>query len=585
MNLHLMTTALFFACICSFSLSLQAAEPSVQEETFTYKKVGDLEIKADIYRLDDQQKRPVVVEIHGGALMVGHRGWIKRHIKNELVKAGCVFVSIDYRLAPEVKLPEIIKDIEDAFTWIRDKGPELFNADPSRIAVMGGSAGGYLTFMTGFRIHPRPVALVSNFGYGDIIGDWYSTPSPHARHHKVKLSREDALKEVSGPPVSDDRNRKGNAGAFYQFCRQHGEWPKAVSTWDPHSEPEKFTPYMPVKNVTSEYPPTLMVHGTADTDVPYEQSVLMAEQFKQHGVPHRLITIENGEHGFGGGDRQKIDAAYREIVEFLKNHLGLHTNPVTNQKAESGPTVKLTEWERGLSVDALEKPDQRLFLWFYEWNMFDAFNTGQHNRGVYENKMTVSADGKSGVINSTLPGLQVEMRAVSDGAEMKLTVTNQSDHDWPELASIIPCFNPGPKDAPNPEFTNTKTWFNSSQGLMPLALKAPREIHYNHQLKPLTAKEADDKGEYVWTYKWPESEVDAVDGLIIRESTDGEWVTGIAWERFLSAQGHNPWKCMHLSINLGPLRQKETRVLRGKIYLFKGTKEELLTKYKQDFNK
>ncbi|MCZ6671487.1 MAG: prolyl oligopeptidase family serine peptidase [Verrucomicrobia bacterium] len=43
------------------------------------------------------------------------------------------------------------------------------------------------------------------------------------------------------------------------------------------------------------YPPTLMIHGTNDTDVPDEQSVMMAEQFEQHGVPHKLISIENGE--------------------------------------------------------------------------------------------------------------------------------------------------------------------------------------------------------------------------------------------------------------------------------------------------
>ena len=75
-----------------------------------------------------------------------------------------------------------------------------------------------------------------------------------------------------GPAVADARERKGDGGIFYNYCRQSGLWPKAVSGWDPRKESEKFFPFMPVKNVTREYPPTVLIHGTADTDVPLEQS-------------------------------------------------------------------------------------------------------------------------------------------------------------------------------------------------------------------------------------------------------------------------------------------------------------------------
>src|SRR4029450_5899109 len=126
------------------------------------------------------------------------------------------------------QLPEIIGDVEDAFKWLRAKGPELFQADPERIAVIGGSAGGYLTLTTGFRVKPRPVVLVSLWGYGDLIGDWYSTPSPHPRHNRNKLTEDEARAQVSGPPIADSRERKGDGGAFYNFCRQRGIWPKEV---------------------------------------------------------------------------------------------------------------------------------------------------------------------------------------------------------------------------------------------------------------------------------------------------------------------------------------------------------------------
>jgi acetyl esterase/lipase len=233
-----------------------------------------------------------------------------------------VLVSIDYRLAPETQLPEIIEDLQDAFLWVRQQGPRLFHVDPQRIAVAGGSAGGYMTLTSGFRVDPRPQVLISFWGYGDLVGPWYSQPSPHARHNRGgKLARDEAFKQVSGPPISDSRLRKGNGGAFYQYCRQTGTWPKAVSGWDPIAEPEKFFPYMAVKNVDADYPPTVLIHGTSDTDVPHEQSVMMAEQLKKHGVDHLLLSIERGEHGLQGGDAKEIDKAHRQAFEFLKSHL------------------------------------------------------------------------------------------------------------------------------------------------------------------------------------------------------------------------------------------------------------------------
>jgi acetyl esterase/lipase len=232
-----------------------------------------------------------------------------------------VLVSLDYRLAPETQLPEIIRDLEDGFAWINKKGPELFQADPQRVAVVGGSAGGYMTLTAGFRAKRRPVALVSLWGYGDLVGPWYSEPSPHPCHHQSKLTKEEAWQQVSGPPISDARERKGNGGGFYQYCRQTGTWPKAVSGWDPKHEPEKFFPYMAVKNVTKDYPPTLLIHGEIDTDVPFEQSTMMAEQLEKHSVPHRLIRIAKGEHGLAGAEKQDVDDAYRAAVEFLKEKL------------------------------------------------------------------------------------------------------------------------------------------------------------------------------------------------------------------------------------------------------------------------
>src|SRR5262245_57433471 len=116
---------------CSFVCQVASAE--IRPVTYTYKQVGELPIRADVYRGEDAGKRPVVVWIHGGALINGHRESVPKWLLEGCLASGLVVVSIDYRLAPETQLPEIIRDVEDAFVWLRSKGPDLFQADPDRV--------------------------------------------------------------------------------------------------------------------------------------------------------------------------------------------------------------------------------------------------------------------------------------------------------------------------------------------------------------------------------------------------------------------------------------------------------------------
>jgi acetyl esterase/lipase len=317
LQMVLLVSQLIFPVWFGFDSNAAAFE----KQTVVYKEVGPLGIKADVYHYGDAKVRPVVVSLHGGALIMGHRENLTGPVKNFALTNGYVLVSFDYRLAPETKLPTILEDIEDAFRWLRREGPKRFYIDPDRIAVTGGSAGGYLTLAAGHRVQPRPRVLLAYFGYGDLIGDWYSTPSPHPRHNQGKILTEEAWQQVSGPAVADARERKGDGGIFYNFCRQSGQWPKAVSGWDPRIESEKFYPFMPVKNVSAAYPPTVLIHGTADTDVPFEQSQLMAKEFQKHRVGFQFHEIAGAEHGLAGGNRGEIDDAQRKAFEFVKLHL------------------------------------------------------------------------------------------------------------------------------------------------------------------------------------------------------------------------------------------------------------------------
>jgi acetyl esterase/lipase len=298
-----------------------AAQSKLTKTTVAYREIDGHEVLADVYRPAGDEVRPVIVWIHGGALIMGSREGIHPQVRSLAEEKGYALVSIDYRLAPETKLPEIISDIEAAFQWLGAAGARRFHLDPQRIVVAGGSAGGYLTLVTGYRVTPQPQALVALYGYGNLIEEWYSTPSPHPRHNPKKITREEAEQQTDGTVISDARQRKGNGGFLYLYYRQNGIWPEQVSGFDRAAIGEKIAPYEPVRHVTSAYPPTLLIHGTKDTDVPYEESTMMAEQFERQGVPFVLKPIANGEHGFGGGDPQEIQAAYETMREFIVRHL------------------------------------------------------------------------------------------------------------------------------------------------------------------------------------------------------------------------------------------------------------------------
>jgi acetyl esterase/lipase len=293
----------------------------VQPATLTYKHGGGLALAADVYRTDATGPSAVVVWLHGGALITGDRTDPPAWLVDGCRQNGWTLVSPDYRLAPETKLPEIVEDVEDVFRWLRAEGPSLFEADPARIGVVGESAGGYLALTVGFRVKPKVQALVSLYGYGNLIGGWYTQPSPHPVHHELQMTPDDASALASGPPIAESRARAGDGYAFYQYCRQLGRWPQEVAGWDPFRDASWFKPFMPVANVTPDYPPAFLIHGDLDTDVPYDESVQMARELAAHGVEHRLVTIPGGEHGFAGGEAAVIETAYGDAVGFLRVHL------------------------------------------------------------------------------------------------------------------------------------------------------------------------------------------------------------------------------------------------------------------------
>ncbi len=146
------------------------------EETAIPGRGGPIAVR--IYRpLDQTPDAPLMVFFHGGGFMLASLRNYDTPCRRLAAKAGCVVVSVDYRLAPEHRFPAAVDDAWDAFAWCSDHAAEL-GASRERIVVCGDSAGGNLAAVVAQQCLDdprRPLALqVLIYPCTDITGDWPS---------------------------------------------------------------------------------------------------------------------------------------------------------------------------------------------------------------------------------------------------------------------------------------------------------------------------------------------------------------------------------------------------------------------------
>ncbi|MFC7681807.1 alpha/beta hydrolase [Paenibacillus sp. GCM10028914] len=285
--------------------------------TVIFKENDQYSIKADLYETSCTNA-PVVVYIHGGGLLWGDRGELTEEMTHLYTSNGFTLFSIDYRLAPKSTLSDILEDIQDGLQWLVQEGPKQFSIDTKRIAVVGSSAGGFLALCSGtFAYKPR--AIVSFYGYGDITAPWALEPST------FYCQKDMISKEIANSIVSDQIVTNASVEErflLYLYARQSGNWIQTVTGLDPLLHKEELTKFSPIFNVTKDYPPTLLLHGTSDVDVPYEQSVFMRAALLKEGITTKLITIPNGEHVFEKDfHNPTVQKALHQVIEFLKTHL------------------------------------------------------------------------------------------------------------------------------------------------------------------------------------------------------------------------------------------------------------------------
>lgn len=303
-----------------FAFAAGQGRAGYEAKTYVYKVVDGCEIRADVFQPAGGGIHPAILWMHGGSLISGTR--VDPAQAFRYLDAGIAVVSIDYRLAPETKLPAILEDVRDAYAWLREKAPEM-RIDPDRIALVGHSAGGYLALAGGAMLEPKPKAIVTFYGYGDVDGAWCNRPHP-PDPGDAPVSRETFDKSVSPRPISFSVPDDPARDAVKAYIKQQRRWTKEVTGFDPDSPHAVFDPYCPVRNVTARFPATFMMHGDKDPGVPYQQSVAMVDELKRHGVEAHLTIIPGAAHGF---ERKFLDepgrvALYARVIAFLNEHLG-----------------------------------------------------------------------------------------------------------------------------------------------------------------------------------------------------------------------------------------------------------------------
>ena len=101
----------------------------------------------DIWRrpdLDRSGRAPVLLQIPGGAWMVGNKRGQAHPLMSHLAELGWICVAINYRLSPRSTWPDHIVDVKRAIAWTKEHIAE-YGGDPDWIAITGGSAGGHLS--------------------------------------------------------------------------------------------------------------------------------------------------------------------------------------------------------------------------------------------------------------------------------------------------------------------------------------------------------------------------------------------------------------------------------------------------------
>lgn len=233
-------------------------------------------------------------DANGAALiLVVSGGWTSNHeaindgFVNAFAKRGYTVFAVVHGSQPKFTIPEILSDMHRSVRFVRHHA-ERFHIDPNRIGIYGMSAGGHLSLMQGTagtkgnpeakdpveRQSSRVQAVACFFPPTDFLN--YGKPGENALGRGV-------LVNFRAPFDFTEHDPKINSYVAISEEERILEIGKQIS---------------PVTHVTPDDPPSLIIHGDADTLVPIQQAERIIELFKANNVPCELVVKPGAAHGW-----------------------------------------------------------------------------------------------------------------------------------------------------------------------------------------------------------------------------------------------------------------------------------------------
>lgn len=228
---------------------------------------------------------PAVILVHGGAWVRGDRRIDVQPLFEPLSDAGFAWFSISYRLMSDVtQFGVAVDDVEAAIRYVKTHAA-VYRVDPDRIALVGESAGGQLAAMA---------ALCDD-------------PQLHVRGVVALYAPTDL------PALAQ------NSKYVPQWVQQNLD--RSALGWLIAARLKQLSP---IDHVRRDMVPFLLIHGTADPLVPFEQSRAMCERMKAAGAQCQLYPVEGAGHGIRWWESSPaLSEGYkREMVAWLREQLG-----------------------------------------------------------------------------------------------------------------------------------------------------------------------------------------------------------------------------------------------------------------------
>jgi acetyl esterase/lipase len=295
----------FISACCSltaFAKDKPQLPPGVRiERDVPYITDGDAAQRLDLYLPEKTGEKPLplVVHIHGG----GWRGGSKFPCPVlNMVGKGYAVASVEYRFSDKALFPAQIQDCQAAIRWLRGNSKK-YNIDSDHVGVVGGSAGGHLS------------ALVATSGGKKAF--------PMIGGNEDQSDRVQCVCNIYGPAdfstvmqqAADDKNVKN----VFQFNTPSDPYSSLIGT-SLNSDKEKTDAVSPVKYVSEDNPPMLILHGTHDALVPYAQSEQLVAALKAKGVDVWLQTLPGSGHGGPAFGKPPIVALMQTFFDkYLQN--------------------------------------------------------------------------------------------------------------------------------------------------------------------------------------------------------------------------------------------------------------------------